>query len=115
VKRVPVAAGVLLGGFAGWTVAASFLFVQFGGLGGQLDQPWLAWWLYAVSSPDGWTVALLAATAGLPLVLAAGIALAAWQLTRGFYSSVKPLYGASAWASEAEMLSAGIKQSRSPY
>jgi hypothetical protein len=46
---------------------------------------------------------------------AAGIALAAWQLTRGFYSSVKPLYGASAWASEAEMLSAGIKQSRSPY
>ena len=67
-KRVPVAAGVLLGGFAGWTVAASFLFVQFGGLGGKLDQPWLAWWLYAVSSPDGWTVALLAASAALPLV-----------------------------------------------
>ena len=57
----------------------------------------------------------LGGSAALPLVFAAGIALAAWQLTRGFYSSVKPLYGASAWASEAEMLSAGIKQSRSPF
>src|SRR5271156_5263750 len=80
---------------------------RWGGLGGKWDQRGLSWWLYAVSSPDGWTVALLAAAAALPLVLAAGIALAAWQLTRGFYSSVKPLYGASAWASEAEMLSAG--------
>ena len=67
-KRVPVAAGVLVGGVAGWTVAASYLFVQFGGLGGKLERPWLAWWLYAANSPDGWTVALLAASAALPLV-----------------------------------------------
>ena len=65
---------------AGWTVAASYLFVQLAGLGGKLARPWLAWWLYASNSPDGWTVTLLAASAALPLVLVAAATFAIWRL-----------------------------------
>ena len=111
----PVAAGVLLGGFAGWTAAASSLFVQFGGLGGKLDQPWLAWWLYAVNSPDGWTVALLAASAALPLVFVAAATFAIWRLRSAYDRTFpRPLMG-TARGPDSEKQSAGIKQSRSPF
>lgn len=116
-RRVAVVAIAIAGGagLSGWFIAASYLFVAMAGLSGMLERPWLAWWLYATNTPDGWTVALLAVSASLPLAFAAGITLATWRLTRGFYSSVRPLYGASEWASDADQQSASIKQSRSPF
>jgi hypothetical protein len=110
-RAAVVAIGTAVGaGLIGWSVAASYLFVAMAGLSGLLERPWLAWWLYAANTPDGWTVALLAVSASLPLAFAA-----AWRLTGGFYRSVRPLYGASEWASDADQQSASIKQSRSPF
>ena len=108
--------GVLAVALAGWTAAASYLFVQFGGLGGKLARPWLAWWLYASNSPDGWTVTLLAASAALPLVLVAAATFAIWRLRSAYDRTFpRPLYGDSTWATDSEKQSAGIKQSRSPF
>jgi hypothetical protein len=115
-RRVLAIGGSVVAGLVGWFLAASYLFVAMAELQGLLDRPWLAWWLYAANSPDGWTWTLLAMSGALPLVLVAAGAFAVWRLLRRTHEVLRrPLYGDSQWASEPEMLSAGIKQSRSPY
>jgi hypothetical protein len=114
-KRAALVAAVLVGSIIGWTVVASYLFVTVAGLSGKLDHPWLAWWLYAANGPDGWTVALLAASGVVPPVLVAGVAYRLRMFSgRRFNGGLpRPLYGNSTWATDAEMRAGGIKQVRS--
>jgi hypothetical protein len=88
VKRVPVAASVLVGGIAGWTVAASHLFFQFGGLSGK---------------PCGAPGALRS----VPLAGAAIVVVAVWRFRGAVSRRVEQpkLYGDSRFASEAEQRS----------
>jgi hypothetical protein len=103
-------------GLTGWFIAASYLFVATAGLSGLLARPWLAWWLYATNSPDGWTVTLLAASGAIPLVFVAGGAVAVWRVRSAFRRAFpRPLYGDSAWASEAEQRQGSITQTRTPF
>lgn len=112
-RRAAVWSCVGVGGLAAWLLAASCLFVHFGGLSGMLGRPWMAWWDYAANSPDGWTATLLAASGVLPLVLMAGVALAAWRLRRRFPGALgRPLYGDSQWATDAEMRAGGLRRIR---
>jgi len=90
-----------------WLVAASYVFVALGRL--DIDQPWLAWWLYATDQPDLWTLCLLAVSAIIPALAACAVLTALW---RGLGVRLRrPLYGNSAWATDAEMRSGGIRSS----
>ena len=99
-------AGILV-----WMMAASYLFLALGGI--DIDQPWVAWWLYATDQPDTWTVCLLLLSAALP-ALAAFAALMAMRRTLNGWLR-RPLYGNSAWATDTERRSGGIRSSRSLF
>jgi hypothetical protein len=90
---------------AAWFVAASYLFVALGRL--DIDQPWRAWWLYATGQPDTWTLLLLTVSAIIPLFVAGGALTAVWRLIGTRLR--RPLYGNSAWATDAEMRACGIR------
>ena len=90
---------------AAWFVAASYLFVALGRL--DIDQPWRAWWLYANNQPDTWTLLLLAVSAIIPLFVAGAVLTAVWRLIGTRLR--RPLYGNSAWATDAEMRACGIR------
>ena len=68
-----------------WMVAASWLFVLLGQLYGELDDPWIAWWLYAASGPTKYTKFLLTVSGILPLaVIGAAVAgIIRWRLVGG--------------------------------
>ena len=99
------AIAVGLSALAAWFVAASYLFVALGRL--DIDQPWCAWWLYATDQPDIWTRLLLGVSAILPLFVAAAVLTAVWRLIGSRLR--RPLYGDSAWATDAEMRACGIR------
>ena len=45
---------------AGWMVASSYIALRLGHIPPDaLAQPWLAWWTYATSHPNGWTKVIL--------------------------------------------------------
>ena len=90
---------------AAWFVAASYLFVALGRL--DIDQPWRTWWLYATDQPDAWTLLLLGVSAIIPLFVACAVLTAVWQFIGTRLH--RPLYGNSAWATDAEMRSCGIR------
>ena len=99
------AAAVGVSALALWFVAASYLFVALGRL--DIDQPWCAWWLYATDQPDTWTRLLLGVSAIIPLFVAAAMLTAVWRLIGSRLR--RPLYGNSAWATDAEMRACGIR------
>ena len=114
-RRAGKPAAIALCAVAGWSVVASYLFVTMAGLSGLLARPWLAWWLYAANSSDGWTVTLLAVSGALPMAAAAA---AVWRLRavyRRAFPRTAPLYGDSSWASEADQRQSSIKQTSSPF
>jgi hypothetical protein len=88
-----------------WLVTASYIFVAIGRL--DIDQPWLAWWLYATDQPDAWTLLLLAVSAIIPPFVMGAVLTALWRLIGNRLR--RPLYGNSAWATDAEMRSCGIR------
>jgi hypothetical protein len=100
-----VVCSALAAALAAWFVAASYLFVALGRL--DIDQPWRAWWLYATNQPDAWTLLLLAVSAIIPLFVAGAVLTAAWRLIGTRLR--RPLYGNSAWATDAEMRACGIR------
>jgi hypothetical protein len=99
-RAAAVGLSALAAALAAWFVAASYLFVALGRL--DIDQPWLAWWLYATDLPDTWTLLLLAVSAIFPLFVAGAVLTAVWQL-------IGTRHGNSAWATDAEMCSCGIR------
>jgi hypothetical protein len=115
VIRLIKVAGLLIAGMAVWSVASSYLFVYVGGLAGQFDRPWLVWWTYAKSDPDGWTKVVLATTAIAPPALIGVVVIALRRVTSVRHRLRRPLYGNSTWASDDEMRAGGIRQSRSPF
>ena len=108
IRTIAVALSAVTAGLAGWLVAASYLFAALGRL--DIDQPWLAWWLYATHRPDLWTRCLLAVSAIIPAVAACAVLVALWRAVGARLR--RPLYGNSAWATDAEMRSGGILSSR---
>ena len=104
-RAAAVGLSALAAALAAWFVAASYLFVALGRL--DIDQPWRAWWLYATDQPDTWTLLLLAASAIIPLLVAGAVLTAAWRLIGTRLR--RPLYGNSAWATDAEMRTCGIR------
>lgn len=118
-RRTLAIGSSIVAGLAGWTVIASYLFVAVAGLSGMLERPWLAWWLYAANSPDGWTTALLVVAAALPLAIVVGAAyrLNLLRFIPGWFARPAPqaLYGDSRFATEADQRKGGISQSRSPF
>jgi hypothetical protein len=100
-----VVCSALAAALAAWFVAASYLFVALGRL--DIDQPWRAWWLYATDQPDAWTLLLLAVSAIIPLLVAGAVLTGVWQLIGTKLR--RPLYGNSAWATDAEMRFCGIR------
>ena len=105
IRTIAVAVSAVAAALAAWLVAASYLFVALGRL--DIDQPWRAWWLYATNQPDTWTLLLLAVSAIIPLFVAGGALTAVWRLIGTKLR--RPLYGNSAWATDAEMRSGGIR------
>jgi len=104
-RAAAVGLSALAAAFAAWFVAASYLFVALGRL--DIDQPWRAWWLYATNQPDAWTLLLLAVSAIIPLIVAGAVLTAVWRLIGTRLR--RPLYGNSAWATDAEMRACGIR------
>jgi hypothetical protein len=104
-RAAAVGLSALAAALAAWFVAASYLFVALGRL--DIDQPWRAWWLYATDQPDTWTLLLLAVSAIIPLFVAGAVLTAAWRLIGTKLR--RPLYGNSAWATNAEMRACGIR------
>ena len=107
IRTIAVALSAIAGALAAWLVAASYLFVALGRL--DLDQPWLAWWLYATHRPDLWTRGLLAVSAITPAIVTCAAFIALWRAVGARLR--RPLYGNSAWATDAEMRSGGIRPS----
>jgi hypothetical protein len=108
IRTIAVVLAAVAATLGAWFVAASYLFVALGRL--DIDQPWLAWWLYATHRPDLWTRCLLAISAITPaLVTCAGL-IAVWRAVGTRLH--RPLYGNSAWATDGEMRSGGIQSSR---
>ena len=107
IRTIAVALSAVAGALAAWLVAASYLFVALGRL--DLDQPWLAWWLYATHRPDLWTRCLLAVSAITPAIVTCAAFIALWCAVGARLR--RPLYGNSAWATDAEMRSGGIRPS----
>jgi len=107
IRTIAVALSAVAGALAAWLVAASYLFVALGRL--DLDQPWLAWWLYATHRPDLWTRGLLAVSAITPAIVTCAAFIALWRAVGA--RRRRPLYGNSAWATDAEMRSGGIRPS----
>ena len=105
IRAVAIGVSALAAALAAWFVAASYLFVALGRL--DIDQPWCAWWLYATGQPDTWTLLLLTVSAIIPLLVAGGALTAVWRLIGTRLR--RPLYGNSAWATDAEMRSCGIR------
>ena len=107
IRTIAVALSAVAAALAAWLVAASYLFVALGRL--DLDQPWLAWWLYATHRPDLWTRCLLAVSAITPAIVTCAAFIALWRAVGARLR--RPLYGNSAWATVAEMRSGGIRPS----
>jgi hypothetical protein len=108
IRTIAVALAAVAAALAAWLVAASYLFVALGRL--DIDQPWLAWWLYATHGPDLWTRCLLAISAIIPLLVMCAALIALWRAVGA--RRRRPLYGNSAWATDGEMRSGDIVSSR---
>jgi type IV secretory pathway TraG/TraD family ATPase VirD4 len=108
ISRSAVASAAVAAVLAAWLVAASYLFVALGRV--DIDQPWLAWWLYATHQPDLWTRCLLAVSAITPALATCAALIALWRAVGARLR--RPLYGNSAWATNAEMRAGGIRSSR---
>jgi hypothetical protein len=107
IRTSAIALSAAVAALVAWLIAASYVFVALGRL--DIDQPWLAWWLYATDQPDPWTLCLLAVSAIIPALVACAVLIALW---RGLGARLRrPLYGNSAWATDAEMRSGGIRSS----
>ena len=104
-RAAAVGCSALAAALAAWFVAASYIFVALGRL--DIDQPWRAWWLYATDQPDAWTLLLLAVSAIIPPFVAGAALTAVWRLIGTRLR--QPLYGNSAWATDAEMRACGIR------
>jgi hypothetical protein len=104
-RAAAIGLSALAAALAAWFVAASYLFVALGRL--DIDQPWRAWWLYATAQPDTWTLLLLAVSAIIPLFVMGAVLTGVWQ--RIGTRLRRPLYGNSAWATDAEMRASGIR------
>jgi hypothetical protein len=104
-----------LAAIAVWSVGASWVFVVLGRLDGQLDDPWIAWWDYAIAGPDGWTTLLLIVSGAVPLLVVGTVIFGLWRLRRACRRFRRPLYGDSTWASDADMRDGGIQSSGSPF
>ena len=110
-RGAAIAFSALVALLVAWLVAASYIFVALGRL--DIDQPWLAWWLYAADQPDGWTLFLLAVSAIVPALATCAVLVGLWRAVGG--RPRRPLYGNSAWATDAEMRSGGIRSSKALY
>ena len=108
-RAAAIAFAILAGALVSWLVAASYIFLALGRL--DIDEPWFAWWLYATDQPDAWTLFLLAVSAALPALVTGAVLTALWRAIG--VSVRRPLYGNSAWATDAELRSGGIQSSRS--
>jgi len=108
IRMSAVASAAVAAVLAAWLVAASYLFVTLGRL--DIDQPWLAWWLYATHRSDLWTRCLLALSAITPALVTCAALIALWRAVGARLR--RPLYGNSAGATDAEMRSGGIRSSR---
>jgi hypothetical protein len=107
IRTSAIALSAVAAALVAWLIAASYVFVALGRL--DIDQPWLAWWLYATDQPDLWTLCLLVVSAIIPAVAACAVLVALW---RGLGARLRrPLYGNSAWATDGEMRSGGIRSS----
>jgi hypothetical protein len=104
-RAAAVGLSALAAALAAWFVAASYLFVALGRL--DIEQPWRAWWLYAPNQPDTWTLWLLAVSAIIPLFVTGAVLTSVWRLIGTRLR--RPLYGNSAWATDAEMRFCGIR------
>ena len=98
-----------------WSVAASLVFVALGGLDGQLEHPWVAWWDYALAEPEGWTTSLLTVSGTVPLLVAGTVIFGVWRLRHFCRRFRRSLYGDSTWATDAEMRDGGIRSSGGPF
>ena len=108
IRTIAVALSAVAAALAAWLVAASYLFAALGRL--DIDQRWLAWWLYATDQPDRWTLCLLAISAIIPAFVTCAVLTALWRAIGARLR--RPLYGNSAWATDAEMRFGGIRSSR---
>ena len=108
IRTIAVASSAVAAALAAWLVAASYLFTALGRL--DIDQRWLAWWLYATDQPDRWTLCLLAISAIIPVFVTCAVLIASWRAIGARLR--RPLYGNSAWATNAERRSGGIRSSR---
>jgi hypothetical protein len=112
VRRAAYIVAAVVAMAALWLVAASWLFVMLSQLYGRLDDPWIAWWLYASSGPTKYTKLLLAVSGILPLALIGALVVAfLLRLRRSRIGQPRSLYGDTAWAAEGEMARGGIRQS----
>ena len=108
IRTIAVALSAVAAALAAWLVATSYLFAALGRL--DIDQRWLAWWLYATDQPDRWTLCLLAISAIIPAFVTCAVLTALWRALGARLR--RPLYGSSAWATDTEMRSGGIRSSR---
>jgi hypothetical protein len=104
-----------LAAIAVWSIEASWVFVALGRLDGQLDDPSIAWWDYAIAGPDGWTMLLLIISGAVPLLIVGTVIFGLRRMTRACRRFRRPLYGDSTWASDLDMRDGGIRSSGSPF
>jgi hypothetical protein len=105
-------------------VASSYIALHLGHIApNALDHPWLAWWTYATSHPNGWTKIILSIAAVPPTGAVAVLAAIGWKITDRIWfepsrqqeMKATPLYGNSHWAKPVEMQRSSINHSKSAF
>jgi hypothetical protein len=109
---------------AGWMAASSYIALRLGHIAPDaLAQPWLAWWTYATSNPNGWTKIILSIAAIPPTGAIVVLAAIGWKITDRIWfepsrqqeMKATPLYGNSHWAKPGEMQRSSINHSKSAF
>ena len=98
-----------------WLLAASFLFLAFTHLTGQVESPWEAWWTYYQFNYDNiWMKLYLWLAAILPAIFLLCIIAVVVRFWTG-KKAQRTLYGDSTWAERHEMRKGGIKQTKTLF